>query len=164
MKPKKYLIIILIILIISLLVLVKYNHKDEKRKSNNTSEQIKNVMDYSKFYMISNCVEKYINYIINKDSKNLMKIVNDSYLQEKNIDEKNILSLIDNIDKKYTFQARKMLYKKGDSDETYYVYGFLIEDGLDGISEKKDFYTLVKVNDSFTKFSIIPYDGEVFKK
>jgi len=161
-KNNKILIIIFIILILILIVTLNLKEKDSKK------EEIKEpviVTDYSNFYMISNCAQRYINYVINADIESLVIVLNNKYKKENNINKDNILSKLDNFNNKnYNFQARKMYYEEISDGYKYYVHGFLIENLFDEIPKKIDYYLIVNVDKNYEKFDITPYDGKIFKE
>lgn len=121
------------------------------------------VTDNSNFYTVSSCVSKYINYIYEEDTKNLLIILNQNYVKKNNIDEYTVLSFTNKLSTYQTFKAKKMYVQQIDDNiYKYYVYGKLIEDTIDSYNESDDFYVIVYINEDGMTFSIEPYDGEIF--
>lgn len=165
MDKKKILIIgwgIALILIVILAVNIK--NKKDADVNINTKKDYSLVANYSKFFTVENCANKYISYLNKKDKANVYKLLSESYLTSNNITEDNVLTKIKTDNKIYNFQAKKMYQKKlNDKQIMYYIYGNLIEQVMDEYLKPVDYYLIVTI-DQNKLFSITPYDGKIFKE
>lgn len=157
------LFIIAIVLISGIIIYETFFNKSIKEES----ADINILKDNSRFYTVSSCVNRYLTYLTNNDVNNLILLVDENYKKKKNITKNNILEYLPEMDKKYSFSAKKMYEQKLNDDYIrYYVYGILMEDVFseeDSIKNSKDFYTIVTINSEDYTYSITPYDGKIFK-
>lgn len=133
--------------------------------NNDGDSSIKIVTSNSKFYTVSSCVDRYLDYLINEDSDNLLLLLDKSYKKNNNLNKDNLFSKIDKFDGLYSFEARKMYQEIINDDLTkYYVFGYLIKEDIDyDINDiGKPFYIIVYLNTSNMLYSIVPYDGKIF--
>lgn len=133
--------------------------------NNDNEGSIKIVTSNSKFYTVSSCVDRYLDYLINEDSDNLLLLLDKSYKKNNNLNKDNLFSKIDKFDGLYSFEARKMYQEIINDDLTkYYVFGYLINEDIDyDINDiGKPFYVIVYLNTSNMLYSIVPYDGKIF--
>lgn len=156
-KNKKMILISLLIILIIIILLFKIfadNKKDSK---------ITIVTSSSKFYTVSSCVSRYLNYLYSEDVDNIVLLLDNSYKKKNNINTNNVFSNIDKLDFLYSFQARKMYEQKiNDSITKYYVYGYLIKEDIDYNNDKKDYYIIIYLNSRDMLYSVTPYDGDIF--
>ena len=165
MKKKENIILTLILLLLIIIIVIIEVYKNSNKIKNTTNTNPIIVNDYSLFYTISNCVQRYINYQINNDVDSLDKVLNDKYKEDNIINKDNILNKLDNLqNKNYSFQARKMYYLENTDGYTYYIYGYLILDNYSDDTIKNDYYIIVNVDKEYSIFDIIPYNGELFKE
>lgn len=162
---KRNIIILVIIAIILISGIIVYETFFDK-STVNEEKDITVLKDNSRFYTISSCINRYLTYLTNNDSDNLILLVDSEYKKENNINKNNILEYLPKLDKRYSFSAKKMYEQKLSDDYTkYYVYGYLIEDVFneeDSIKNALDFYTIVTINSENHTYSITPYDGDIF--
>lgn len=156
---KKQIILIIIGIIIALLLIIfKLFFSDNKK-------DFEIVTSTSKFYTVSNCINRYLTYLSAGDTENLMLLLNKSYKNKNNITSNNLFDKIDKFDELYSFQARKMYQDViNDNVTKYYVYGYLIKEGIDDsfVQEKVDYYFIVYLDSKNSTYSIEPYDGIIF--
>lgn len=157
------LIIIAFVLISGIIIYETFFNKSTKEEV----ASINILKDNSRFYTISSCVNRYLTYLTNKDTDNLILLIDESYKDEKNVTKSNLLEKLPKLNGRYNFSAKKMYEQKiNDNYTRYYVYGLLMEDVFseeDSIKTSKDFYTIVTINGEDYTYSITPYDGEIFK-
>ena len=130
----------------------------------NVDNKIKIVKSSSKFYTVSGCVNRYLNYLYSEDVDSLLILIDKSYKNNNNINKNNFFDKIGKLDNLYTFEARK-IYEQviNDNITKYYVKGYLLEEGINSnLSVKSDYYLIVNLDTKNSTYSIIPYDGELF--
>lgn len=123
------------------------------------------VTSSSKFYTVSNCVDRYLNYLSSEDVDNLLILIDNSYKKKYNVNKNNFFDKVDKLDSIYSFVAKKMYQEKINKNITkYYVKGYLLKEDLNVSNEKIDYYLVVLLDTKNSTYSIIPYDGEIFNK
>lgn len=166
---KQLLIILAVIIIILVIVSIFSNSKtNSNTNSNNNSEtktKLQTVTDYSTFFTIENCINKYINAITNSKNEDLFNLLTTEYKNLNSINKDNILEKIEHLDGNYVFEAYNEFIKvRGSNIKEYYVYGLLKEDVLGGYDKGKDqYYQVIVENDSYT-FTLRPYTIEEYRK
>lgn len=162
-KKNIFLLTILIIIIIVGLTLHDYRNPSNGVK---VTKKITLVDDYSRFFTISNASNKYINYLQNRDKDNLMFLLSDSYIEGNNINKNNILTKLKLLDEgEYNFEARNMYQEKFSKNIIrYYIKGNLTRIMIDQYTKPIDYYLIVDLYLDNSTFSVIPYDGKMFKE
>ncbi len=165
MKDRTKLFAIILVIVTILVVVLTYIFSNNDKKDEN---RINIVTNYSNFYTVNSCLYRTITYISNKDSKNLLLLINPSYAKKNNINESNVVSLFNDIPANSSFASKKMYYEEISKNIIkYYVYGVVIEDNLYEDFEVRDkvsypMYFIVYINRDKGIFSIEPYSGELF--
>lgn len=164
-KNLKLLIIVIVFLaFFSLIYNLFVKNKETVDNEKVDNESIYVVMDHNRFYTVSSCVSKYINYLVIDDTENLLILLSDEYINSNNINSNNLYNYIDRISGNKSFSPIKMYQKKlADGLYEYYVYGSLLDENINGISKKEDFYLIVELDEKNMTFAIKPYDGNMFK-
>ena len=155
MKNKNNIILIIIfVILVGVLIYIVSTDKKENSVVNESTKSYKYevVNDYSDFFTIENCVNKYFNYLSLKDKDSLMKILDQEYLTSTN----NVLENNNNkyIGKNISIRLNGM-YKY---DNIYYVKGTIYEELKNKVNKLEDEYLIVKVDKDFKLFSITPID------
>ncbi len=165
-KGKDLILIGVIILLFGLLIFLTKKNVNNKVDNNSNNEFNYIILtNASDFFTIEGCVNRYLNVLTNKETDNLMKLLDSEYISKNNITKNNVLSKIDNLDGIYSFNAKKIYTEKIDKYvSNYYVYGLLKKDMLDGNDLGTDYYIIVKMDKERLLFSITPYDGKIFKE
>ena len=164
-KIDKKKIVIAIWIIALALILVFILEKNNKNNTKTEETKYTLVSDYSRFFTIENCVNRYLNYLTTKNSDNLIKILSEKYKTNNNITKTNVLTKLDNLaGGMYTFEAKKVLYETSGSQIKYYVFGNLYEQNMDEKVFIKNYYVIVYTDKNNSIFSITPYDGKIFKE
>lgn len=167
MKEKKdYTLLIIICVILLCIVILLFLNKDSS-DDNILSEEpkYKLVNDYSRFFTIDSCVYKYITYLSSTKTDDLLKILDEEYVNNNGINSNNVYSYVNKLSGNYSFKSKKIYYQVGnDKVIKYFVYGYLIEETIDGIGDKQDYYLVVNLDVENQLFSVAPYDGEMFKE
>lgn len=158
-----------ILMIISLILLVIFglmhflDHNEEN--VNNKEVEYKLLNDYSRFFTIDSCVYKYITYVSNSKTEDILKVLDSNYVRDNNINSTNLYNYEGTLEGSYTFKTKKIYYEILNNNYIrYYVYGYLIQDSLDSIGKKEDYYVIVNLDSKNQLFSITPYDGTIFKE
>lgn len=158
-----------ILMIISLILLVIFglmhflDHNEEN--VNNKEVEYKLLNDYSRFFTIDSCVYKYITYVSNSKTEDILKVLDSNYVRDNNINSTNLYNYVGTLEGSYTFKTKKIYYEILNNNYIrYYVYGYLIQDSLDSIGKKEDYYVIVNLDSKNQLFSITPYDGTIFKE
>ena len=159
--------IIAIVLVVSVLILGVYKLFFEKNgieEEKIDTETISVVKDVNRFFTVSSCVSKYINYLSIKDTDNLLVLLSKQYKDENKINSDNLYNFIGTIGGTNTFSGKKMFVQRiSKSIYKYYVYGFTQMELMDSVAPKKDFYIIIILNEENMTFSVEPYNGEMFK-
>jgi hypothetical protein len=163
---KKTIIMIIcgsIFLFIILFTINKYGNKTTTNEKTENGTYL--VSNYSRFFTISGCANKYVGFLSNKNSESLYKLLSKSYIKKHNITKENILSNLDDFGGDiYNFEARKMYAKNINSNTIrYYVYGYLNKQLMDSYFEPKDYYLIIDLDINNSLFSVTPYTGNIFK-
>ena len=157
---KKNKILIVIFSIISIILIIFQIFNNDKKQSN-----IEIVKSSSKFYTVSNCIDRYLKYLFNEDVDNILLLLDKNYIKENNISKDNLFSKIDKFDGINSFVGKKMYQEViKDNITKYYVKGYLLKDVLDNSDVMVDYYIIVILDNKNSTYSIIPYDGEIFSK
>lgn len=175
MKILKKTMAILMVLLIFLVILV-FSISMKKDKNSNI-DYVKESVDISKYKKVTNphmyltvktCVERYLNYIYQKDADSIYKILDSKYIQEFNISQENVFEYVEALEIPVILSIEEMyVLEKNENEHEYYISGTLREDIVDGISDKKiDYIITVKLDLENMIYSIIPngYGGPLYEK
>ena len=150
-KTNIILLVLLIIIVISLLVVL--NKKD--KENNNIKEDVKVyelVNDYSEFYTIEGCANKYYTYLSLGDKETLNKLLFGSY------DLDNLISKYKN--KNINIKVNEMYYL----DNSYYLKGYLYEEILNGLNKLDEEYLNINLDKDRKYFNVIVIDKEEYER
>lgn len=158
-KNKKNILIILGVIIAIVVLIIKIFFGNDKQSNINI------VKSSSKFYTVSNCVSRYINYLYSEDIDNVILLLEKNYKKKNNINNDNLFKKINKLDNFYSFSPTKMYEEViNDNLTKYYVKGYLVPDDLDFFETNKvEYYIIVYFNNKKSTYSIVPYDGKLFK-
>lgn len=161
----KQLLIILavILLVLGIISIVK------KSKSNDTNTEteikLETVKDYSTFFTVENCINKYINALSNSNGEDAFNLLTNEYKNLASINKDNIDDKLVYLDGNYVYEARNIFVKNIDNNtKEYYVYGLLKEDVLGRYDTGKDSYYQVIIEDESYTFTLRPYTIEEYRK
>lgn len=165
-KKKDYtLLIIICVILLCIVVLLFLNNDSNNNNILSEGPKYKLVDDYSRFFTVDSCVYKYVTYLNGNKTDELIKILDEEYIKNNNIDSNNVYNYVNKLSGNYSFKSKKIYYQVGNEKVVkYFVYGYLIEETIDGIGEKQDYYVIVNLDLENQLFSIAPYDGEMFKE
>ena len=166
-KNKIVSIVIVISLILLLFILLLIERKNYQEKQGQKS-RLSLVTDASIFFTVDECANRYISYISDNNSKNLMSIINKDYARDYNLNINNIISKIDTYNFKdniITFKTKKMYQEViSDSVTKYYLQGIIYKDKIDDAQKIANYYLIITIDGDTLIFDVTPYDGRVFKE
>lgn len=163
MKKNGYIVLLVIVTIVVLIasIVMNYTKKEENKNDINI------VTNYTNFYTVDSCANRFITSIITEDYDSLLKQLSRSYKKENSINKDNVLNIIGSIDAT-SYKSNKMYYEKiNDNVTKYYVKGSLIKESLDEnmnivSNTLSDYYVIIYLNKNNDTFSVEPYDGKIF--
>lgn len=163
-KKDNYILLIIIIGILVSVLGLLYLNKTES--NNDDKEEIKYYLlnDYSRFFTINSCINKYVTSLQYNKYDNVLKLLDKDYVEKNNISSDNVVDFVDNLDGNYNYITKKVFYTElSEKVINYYVKGYLVSDELDNISNDKiDKYYIVKFDLNNNLFSITPIDGNKY--
>lgn len=163
-KDNSTLLMIIALILLVIVGIINFLGKDEEVVDNNETEY-KLLHDYSRFFTIDSCIYKYITYVSNNKTEDILKVLDSDYVSNNNINSDNLYEYIDSLNGNYSFKTKKIYYEEVSNNYIkYYVYGYLIQESLDNIGDKQDYYVIVNLDTKNQLFSISPYDGSIFKE
>jgi len=158
---------VLVILVIFGFLLYNFRSKPNVTETNKKADDRYILLDdYSRFFTVNSCVYKYIQYLQEEDFDNLLKVLDEKYINKNGINKSNIYNFLPNLsDSYYNFVSKKIYYKKiSNSYISYYVYGYIIEDVMDSYGEKTYYEYVVNLDTKNETFNISSYDGDLFRE
>lgn len=163
-KNNIILVIILVLLFAVALTLVYLEKRDGKDALVTENKKVSVLKNYNEFYTVNSCVYRYLTYVQSRNSDSLLKVLDDSFVKNNNINSTNVLNFINVYEENINFNSRKMFYEKVNSHITkYYVYGYVEKDIIDDDPLRYEAYYIVNLDSKNKVFSIMPYSGELFK-
>ena len=164
MKDKTNLIAIILVIVTIIVLVIAYSSKDNDKIK---EEKINIVTNYSNFYTVDSCLNRFIIYLSSKDIDSIMSIMNDDFIKKNDITKDNVLDLFDEVDDGASFVSKKIYYTKVNKNiDKYYVYGSIeySELQIDNSSTTKsyDAYFIVYIDTYNRLYSIEPYYGSLF--
>lgn len=165
-KKDNYILLIIIICILVSVLGLLYLNKTESNNDDKEETKYYLLNDYSRFFTINSCINKYVTSLQNNKYDNVLKLLDKNYVEENNISSDNVSNYVDNLDGNYNYITKKVFYTElSEKVINYYVNGYLVSDELDNISNDKiDKYYIVKFDLTNNLFSITPIDGNKYKE
>jgi len=163
-RNKKILAIVIVVCVLFLGIYKIFFEDKVYEEEKIDTKTISVLKDNSRFFTVSSCVSKYINYLSNSDTENLLTLLSSEYKKNNSIDSNNIYNYIGRLSGIQTFSAKKMFEQRMSKNiYKYYVSGFVQEELMNSISQKQVFYIIVILDEENMTFAIEPYDGSMFK-
>jgi len=154
----------LIISVIFVGIYELFFNKEEIVEEKIDTETISVVQNNSKFYTVSSCVSKYLNYLYNSETDKLLILLSNDFKTKNSVNSNNLYNYIGTIDNIKTFNPLKIYQQRiSKSVYKYYVKGYTQEEIMDTFTPKEDFYIIVILDEKNMTFEIEPYDGNMFK-
>lgn len=162
-RNKKILMLVIIISVIFVGVYELFFRKEKIEEEKIDTETISVVQDNSKFYTVSSCVTKYLNYLSSGETDKLIILLSEEYKKDNSINSSNLYEFIGKFSGLNTFSPKKMFVQRlSENVYKYYVKGFIQEESIDAIGLNNDFYIVVILDEKNMTFAIEPYDGSLF--
>ena len=163
-RNKKILAIVIVVCVMILGIYKIFFEDKVFEEEKIDTKTISVLKDNSRFFTVSSCISKYINYLSNSDTENLLILLSSEYKKNNSIDSNNIYNYISRLSGIQTFSAKKMFEQRVSKNiYKYYVSGFVQEELMNFISQKQVFYLIVILDEENMTFAIEPYDGSMFK-
>lgn len=163
-KKDNYILLIIIICILVSVLGLLYLNKTESNNDDKEETKYYLLNDYSRFFTINSCINKYVTSLQNNKYDNVLKLLDKNYVEENNISSDNVSNYVDNLDGNYNYITKNVFYTElSEKVINYYVKGYLVSDELDNISNDKIYkYYIVKFDLTNNLFSITPIDGNKY--
>lgn len=163
-KKDNYILLIIITCILVSVLGLLYLNKTESNNYDKEETKYYLLNDYSRFFTINSCINKYVTSLQNNKYDNVLKLLDKNYVEENNISSDNVSNYVDNLDGNYNYITKRVFYTElSEKVINYYVKGYLVSDELDNISNDKiDKYYIVKFDLTNNLFSITPIDGNKY--
>lgn len=130
------------------------------RKTN--YENLQYVDDYNEFFSISNCVNKYINYLSNKDNDAVYSLLDEKYLEETIITKDNLFDKIENYSSDLSINIIEMKYAEIKKNKVFYIKGELIKNSYDSRKNTGEiFESLLLLDTNNQSYSIYPLNNDL---
>jgi len=163
-RNKKILAIVIIIAVVFLGIYKIFFEKNIVEEEKIDTKTISVLKDNSRFFTVSSCVSKYISYLSEKNTENLLILLSNEYKTNNSINSNNLYNYVGIMDGNKTFSPKKMFEQRiSKTIYKYYVSGFIEEDLMESISSDQPYYLIVILDESNMTFAIEPYDGSLFK-
>lgn len=163
-RNKKILAIVIVIAVLILGIYKFFFEKEGTEEEKIDTKTISVLYDNSRFFTVSSCVSKYINYLSLLDTNNLLVLLSNDYKEKNEVNSSNLYNYIGTINGSYSFTANKMLEQRlSKSVYKYYVKGFIQEELMDTMGIRQEYYIVVILDEKNMTFAIEPYDGSLFK-
>lgn len=167
-RDKLLLIVVITALILALIVFAIIKKNDNSNKNNVTNNKLVLVDDYSTFFTVEDCVNRYIDYISDEEVERVLNTLNEEYKKENKLDN-NTIAMLDTFNLKGNinyFKSMKMYQQKINVYKyRYYVYGKIYRETEENdMNFVSDYYVIVDMNNNTHTFDITPYDGKEFKE
>lgn len=152
-KMNVILIVLLAILIGILIYVISNNNKnivDNTVKEETYKYDL--VRDYSTFFTIEECANKYFNYLSLNDNSSLDKIYDKDYINRDNVNNY--------VGKNVSIRVNEMYV----SNNVYYIKGNIYEELKNKVNKLNEEYLIIKVDNEFKLFSVVPISIEEYKE
>lgn len=131
-------IVLGIFAIICIILFISMAHKKESLNEHNNQFEI--VSNYNIFFFVTNNVNNYVNYTINRNTEALFSFLEEGYRTEKNITRGTVLNILPVYKEGDFYKARlTKSYTLNDSFEIYYTEGQILNEGYAETTIVSDF-------------------------
>lgn len=124
--------------------------------NNQEISELRDVEDRNDFYTVKSCIEKFISYIVNKDNEAIYNLLDETYINQKNITENNALNSVEKITEGQVFTVKQMKVATTEKKAIFTVNGTRREDKTNSRGNEIEFNATVIMDTSRKTFSIIP--------
>ena len=148
------------VFILVLILFFANKHIQEMKKDPVDKSYIK-VEDYSRYYTISNILDKYYTALSNRNYSSVYTMLSDDYKKNNDITEQNVQTKIKTYDVRTTYQGGLMCRKRlGKGHTSFYVSGTVTASNQYKVFE--DAYYEVFLDENNMTFSITEIDASTF--
>lgn len=160
---KLWLISIFVLLVLFSMYLIYINKEDKSKNISSSKQTYQIVKNYNDFYTVNSCIVRYLAYLQGSNVSSLLKVLDDDYIKNNNINENNIFNYLNKYEGNVNFSSKKMYEEKESSNVyKYYVYGYVEKDILNSFPEQYKSYFIVRLDKKNNVFTIEPYNGDIF--
>lgn len=164
-KSRVFISIIFVILFISSFLLYNYKFGSKEETKIKNESNVKLLDNYNRFFTVNSCIYKYITYLQSNDVDSILKVLDEDYKTVNSINLDNVYNYVEKLDGNNSFVSKKMYYEEiSENYIKYYVYGYISKDTIDGKGTREDKYFIVNLDIDDQTFSLIPYNGNIFKE
>ena len=162
-RNKKILMLVIIVSVIFVGVYELFFRKEKIEEEKIDTETISVVQDKSKFYTVSSCVSKYLNYLSSRETDKIIILLSDDYKKDNSITSLNVYENLGELNGINTFSPKKMFVQRLSKNVyKYYVKGFIQEESIDYVGSNQEYFIVVILDEKNMTFAIEPYDGSLF--
>jgi len=175
---RKILILLITLLIILVVFIVIKKHKKNYTENYNENQNmlgsyeteqitIKKVDNPRMYFTVKSCVEKYIDYLSDKNFSIIYKLLDHEYIQKHSITEANVKDYVEEVYEMSSLEIDEMYVEKIDDNNEIYYINAILREIIDGeeiqYGENKNCALTIKINHSTMTFTVIPFGhGGVF--
>ncbi len=150
---------ILIFLIVAVSMFARYRIKS--MFNDEVDKQYIKVTDYSRYYTVLNILDKYYTTIYNNNAEDVLKMLDEDYKKDKNLNKDNVLSTLKTNTSRTTYKGSLMCSKRlGKGHTSYLVSGNPV--GVNVDKSYDDIFYEVELNENEMTFSIKEIDASQF--
>lgn len=169
MKNKNtYLIILVFVLILSIMIVAISIKKKNQLNDEKNGVNIYLTTNYSSFFTVINCANKFISSVNNKDVTKTLNLLNKKYIKEKDINDNNVFDNVYtdiNTNGEITYKIDKMYQKDySRTSKRYYMSGNIYSISSSGNTKITDYYLMINIDYKNMTFDVIPFSGTEYKE
>ena len=155
-------VVIVLLLIINFFFPIKNIFDSFSNRSSNKDTKYKLVDDFTRYSTVSAAIEKFYSFINMKDYDSAIKILDEEYVKENDINKDNLSSFIFMSDKFITYKSDIMYTKDTKGKVLYFVRGDIISSNT-GVKYNTQYLKVCLDGNTF-HFSITPISEDTFKE
>lgn len=148
---KENIILLIIFIILTILLIIIVNKNNQPNTTPKETQELKLVIDYSKFYTIENCANKFYTNLSTNNTQNIKNLLDDNYKEEYQNKYQN---------KNISIKVNEMYY----INNNYYLKGYIYEELINKINKLNEEYLLIKLNDNEKLFTVTPLTKQEYKE
>lgn len=165
MKKKVLIAILILLIVIYVSIIIILKSKQGKNIENTDTNTLENVasINYDEvksataFFTVESVVNKFVVYVADKDVDSVLKILDNKFIEDNNVNTNNVLEKIKGNNISGTFEAEKMYVEEIDENNNkYYVKGTLKQE-LEGENAQD-----IIINDNFCVIVSLDFDNMIF--
>ena len=160
-----WLLSIFVILVLFSVYLIRINDNESNVVQDSTNKvNYQLVTNYNNFFTVNSCVYRYLTYVQGRNTSSILKVLDEDFITSNGINETNLYNFITMYEGNLNFNSQEMYEEKvNDNITKYYVYGYVEKDVMNSLPERIDAYYIVNLDEKNKVFTIMPYNGDIFK-